>query len=69
VDLLGKHIEGQFYAELSPVIVSKNSLPDKILRKSVRNGSSELFVKWRGYPDEFNSWIPAKAVNKHGIGK
>jgi hypothetical protein len=35
-DLLGKHIEGQFYAEeLSPVIATKNTVYpiDKILRK------------------------------------
>jgi hypothetical protein len=41
VDLLGKHIEGQFYAEeLSPVIVTKKTVYriDKILRKRVRNG-------------------------------
>jgi hypothetical protein len=49
VDLLGKHIEGQFYAELIPVIVTKKRVYhiDKILRKRDRNGSSEVF-KWRG---------------------
>jgi hypothetical protein len=65
VDLLRKHIEGQFYAEeLRSVTVTKNTVYhiDKILRRRVRNGSSLVFVKWRGYPDEFNSWIPAKAV-------
>jgi hypothetical protein len=65
VDLLGKHIEGQFYAEeISPVIVTKNTVYqiDKILAKRVRNGSSDVFVKWSRYPVEFNSWFPAKAV-------
>jgi predicted nucleotidyltransferase len=49
-DLLGKHIEGQFYAEeLSPVIVTKNTVYhiDKLLRRRFRNGRSEVFVKWR----------------------
>jgi phosphopantetheine adenylyltransferase len=72
VDLLGKHIEGKFYAEeLSPVIVTKKTVyhTDKIPRKRVRNGINEVYVKWDGYPDEFNSWISAKAVKKHGIGK
>jgi hypothetical protein len=75
VDLLGKYIEGQCYAEeLSPVIVTQKIVYhiDKILRKIVRNGSREVYVKWREYPDEFNSWLPAKAVKKkqrHGIGK
>jgi hypothetical protein len=47
MDLLGKHIEGQFYAEeLSHVIVRKKTVYqiDKILRKRVRKGSSEVFV-------------------------
>jgi hypothetical protein len=45
VDLLGKHIGGQFYEEeLSPVIVTKHkSYPiHKILRKRVRNGSISI---------------------------
>jgi hypothetical protein len=69
-DLLGKHIEGQFYAEeLSPVIDTKNRVYpiDKILRKRVRNGSVQFLVKWSGYPMDINSWIPAKAVEKHGV--
>jgi hypothetical protein len=72
VDLLGKHMEGQFYAEeLSPVIVTKKKVYhiDKKLRKRVRNGSREVYVKWRGYPKEINSCISAKAVKKHGIWK
>jgi hypothetical protein len=53
-----------------PVIVTKNTVYhiDKILRSRVRNGSSEVFVRWRGYPHEFNSWIPAKAVKNMASG-
>jgi hypothetical protein len=70
VDLLGKHIEGQFYAELSPVIVTKKTVYhiDKILRKRVRKGIKEVYVKWDGYPDKFNSLIPAKAVKNMASG-
>jgi hypothetical protein len=69
-DLLGKHIEGQFYPEeLSPVIVTKNTVYqiDKILRKRVRNGSVEFLVKWSGYPTDINSCIPAKVAKEHGV--
>jgi hypothetical protein len=71
VDLLGKHIKGQFYAEeLSPVIVTKKTVYhiDKILRKRFRNGIMEVYVKSSGYPNEFNSWIPAKAVKNMPSG-
>ena len=66
-DLLGKHIEGQFYAEeLSPMLVTKNTTYeiDKILRKRVRRGIPEYLVRWRGYGDSFDTWIKACSV-KH----
>ena len=31
---------------------------DKILKKRKRSGVQELLVKWKGWPDKFNSWIP-----------
>jgi hypothetical protein len=34
----------------------------------IRNGISEVFVKWRRYPHELNSWIPAKAVKDMASG-
>jgi hypothetical protein len=58
IDLLGKHIDGQFYGEeLSPVIVSKNRTYPilKILSKRVRNGSTEYLVRWAGYSQDFDS--------------
>jgi hypothetical protein len=72
VDLLGKHIEGQFYEEeLSPVLVPKNRTYPilKILSKRVRNGSIIYLVRWAGYSKDFDSWISAKAVKKHGLRK
>jgi hypothetical protein len=38
------------------------------MRKRVRNGISEVFVKSRGYPNEFNSWFPAKAKKNMALG-
>jgi hypothetical protein len=29
---------------------------EKVLKTRKRNGKLEYFVKWRGYPDKFNSW-------------
>ena len=64
-DLLGKHIEGQFYdGELSPVHVRKraNYALDKKLRKRVRRGILEYLVRWRRYNSDFDSWIPASSI-------
>jgi hypothetical protein len=71
-DLIGKHIEGQFFAEEhSPEIVTENTVYtiDKIMRWRVRNGSIEFLVRWSDYPSDFDSWIPAKAVKKRGLRK
>ena len=49
-DLLGKHIDGQFYAEeLSPVLITKNTTYaiDKILRTKLRRCILEYLVRWK----------------------
>ena len=49
-DLLGKNIDGQIYAaELSPVLVTKNTTYeiDKILRTRTNRGTLEYLVRWR----------------------
>ena len=66
-DLLGKHIDGQFYAdELCPVHVMKATTYaiDKILRTKGRGDSPEYLVRWQGYGHEFDSWMKASTV-KH----
>ena len=52
-------ISGIFYEpELQKIKTSSLDLHviEKILRKRIRNNKTEYFVKWRGYPDKFNSW-------------
>ena len=51
-DLLGEHIDGQFYAEeLSSVHITKSTkyTIDKIFTKRGRRGILEYLVRWRGY--------------------
>ena len=57
-DDLGTDIKGQFYSgELQP-IKENRYLVEKILRKrKVSRGKQEFFVKWKGWPSKFNSWI------------
>lgn len=37
---------------------------EKILRKRKRKGLTEYFVKWIGYPVEFNSWVSERNISK-----
>ena len=31
---------------------------EKIIKKRKRKNQSEVLVKWKGWPEKFNSWIP-----------
>jgi hypothetical protein len=62
-DLLDENIQGTFYAqELQKVSVKEEFTVEKILKKRTRKGQVEYFVKYRGYPNKFNQWIPSSNV-------
>ncbi len=53
-------IEGTFYGwEIQKIVKEKDALwkVEKVLRKRKRDGTTEYFVKWLGWPDKFNSWV------------
>ena len=37
---------------------------EKVLRKRKRKAVVEYIVKWKGYPDKFNSWVAEKEILK-----
>lgn len=65
-DLAGEAVSGAFYREE----LVKASLPTHyqvdILRSKVQNGKKKYLVRWRGYPDKFNSWIDAGDLTRYG---
>ncbi|KAF0146949.1 MAG: putative uncharacterized transposon-derived protein F54H12.3-like [Ignavibacteria bacterium] len=57
-DDLGDDIKGEFYEDELQPITENRYLVDKILRKrKASDGSKEFFIKWKGWPAKFNSWI------------
>jgi len=65
VDLNVTVIEGQFHREeLTPVrTTDRNSYKiDRNLEMWVRRGIREYNVRWRGYSQDFDSWLPAASV-------
>ena len=60
-DLLGESIKGKFYEPELQLIVKEDDVYDveKVLKTRRRNGQVEYLVKWRGYPEKFNSWTDA----------
>jgi len=55
----GEIVQGSFYqAELVGVTKTDEIFEiEKVIRKRVRDGQTELYVKWLGYPTAQNSWI------------
>ncbi|XP_072017156.1 SCAN domain-containing protein 3-like [Amphiura filiformis] len=59
-DFYDEEIEGTFYGrEIQKVTKDKDGLfkVEKVIRKRKRQGVTEYFVKWLGWPDKFNSWV------------
>ena len=52
----GEEIQGTFYGEELQKTDQKIYRIEKIIRKR----GNKALVKWKGYPVEFNSWIPLK---------
>ena len=62
VDLQGEAVTGSFYEqELQRSSQEIFRIEKVILRDNKRKLA---LVKWRGYPDKFNSWVPMSELNK-----
>ena len=55
----GEEVKGSFYDKKLQNIDKKDDVykVEKILRTRRKNGVKEYFVKWKGYPDKFNSYV------------
>ena len=58
-DVADEEIKGRFYKPKLRLINNEDNVYDveKVLKTRRRNGKIEYYVKWKGYPDKFNSWI------------
>ena len=63
-DSLGRIIEGSFYNEELQKTEQEVYRVEKVIRKKKIDGVEHAFVKWSGYSDEYNQWIPLKDSKK-----
>ena len=58
-DLKGETIKGAFYQQ------ELQKANQEVYRKRKRNDrTKEALVKWKGYSNDFNSWIPESDIQK-----
>jgi Integrase core domain len=64
-DLSLETITGRFYEkELQQVLLPEYHKIEKILRTRGTGTSRQLYVKWKGYPAKFNSWVKDSDLSK-----
>ena len=58
-DTKGKVIQGTFYEPELQKTKQEIYRIEKVLKIGTgRDGAKEIYVKWKGYSNNFNSWIP-----------
>ena len=62
-DLNDKIIDGIFYEK--ELQKTKNNSEIYIIEKIIRKNKDKYLVKWRGYSDEFNSWVDKNDIIKY----
>ena len=65
-DLAGEVIKGKFYEqEIQPIRKTDDTyIVERVLKTRRRGNRTEYFVKWRNYPDKFNSWVNNVTINE-----
>ena len=67
-DLAGEVIEGAFYKQQLQKTNQQIYRIDRVYRKRVKqDGTKEFYVKWSGYQNKFNQWIPEEDILQSGV--
>ena len=58
VDYNDENVKGSWYPEeLHEISDNKYRIEKVLQRRTLRNGTKEIFVRWEGWPEQYNSWI------------
>ena len=58
----GESVTGSFYEQELQKTTQEIFRIEKVIRRD--NKRKHALVKWSGYPDQFNSWVPMSKLNK-----
>ena len=63
-DLSKETVKSSFYQQELQKASQEVYRIDKVLRKRKRNDDDTKEVKWKGYSNDFNSWLPERDIQK-----
>jgi hypothetical protein len=64
-DAMREPLEGNFYAKELQAIPKVTLQVERVLRRRKRDNQKEVLVKWLGWEDKFNRWIPSEDLEKY----
>ena len=65
IDTKGEEIHGTFYEpELQKTNQTIYRVEKVLKRRTMKGGQKQVYVKWKGYNNTFNSWIPVEDVQQ-----
>ena len=64
-DTLGEPLEGYFYGKELQAIPKITLQVKRVIRRRKRKNRREVLVKWVGFDEKFNKWIPNKDLVKY----
>ena len=63
-DKSGEELKGTWYQELQE-IKRNRYLVEEVFRKRIsKEGDREFLVKWKGWPEKFNTWVPTTDLER-----
>jgi transposase InsO family protein len=66
-DETGDEVKGTFYKEhIQPTSEDIKYIIEKVIRKRKTGDNTELYVKWKGWPTKYNSWIAETELVNYG---
>ena len=66
-DLQAEEIDGYFYEQELSFVPNPEDIEykiEKVIKKKTLKGKKLALVKWKGYSDKFNEWIPLEDITR-----
>ena len=63
-DLRGEAVQGSFYEPELQLSKQEVYRVEKVLKRRTKDGVKEVYVKWKGYGRDFNSWTATADIQK-----